>query len=174
MPPRTIEGVEELRTLVGQEVGTSDWLQVTQDMIDSFSDVTRDKQWIHVDAPRAASRVALRHDDRARVSHPVAAQPFARPGGARRGRSEDDDQLWIESGAISQSGPRELADSRAQRGESGRRFSRRRADHVARDHRTGKRREAGPGRRMGRPAVPVKCRQAFIVAFDEVIIVLAA
>ena len=44
MPPRTIEGVEELRKLVGQEIGTSDWLQVTQEMIDSFSDVTRDKQ----------------------------------------------------------------------------------------------------------------------------------
>jgi acyl dehydratase len=55
MPPRTIEGVEELRTLVGQEVGTSDWLTVTQDMIDSFSDVTRDTQWIHVDVPRAAT-----------------------------------------------------------------------------------------------------------------------
>jgi acyl dehydratase len=55
MPPRTIEGVEELRKLVGQEVGTSDWLQVTQAMIDSFSDVTRDKQWIHVDVAKAKS-----------------------------------------------------------------------------------------------------------------------
>jgi acyl dehydratase len=55
MPPRTIEGVDELRKLIGQEVGTSDWITVSQAMIDSFSDVTRDKQWIHIDAPRAAT-----------------------------------------------------------------------------------------------------------------------
>jgi acyl dehydratase len=53
MATRTIDGVEELRKLVGQEVGTSDWLVVTQDMIDRFADVTGDHQWIHVDRQRA-------------------------------------------------------------------------------------------------------------------------
>jgi acyl dehydratase len=53
MPPRTIQGVEELRSLVGQELGASDWVEVTQSMIDAFSDVTRDKQWIHIDRERA-------------------------------------------------------------------------------------------------------------------------
>jgi acyl dehydratase len=53
MPPRIIQGVEELRGLVGQEVGQSDWIEVTQAMIDAFADVTRDKQWIHVDRQRA-------------------------------------------------------------------------------------------------------------------------
>ena len=50
---RVIEGLEELRSLVGQEAGVSDWLTITQDMIDRFADLTNDHQWIHVDAERA-------------------------------------------------------------------------------------------------------------------------
>jgi acyl dehydratase len=53
MSPRIINGIEELKTLAGQEVGVSDWLPVTQDMIDRFADVTGDHQWIHVDPERA-------------------------------------------------------------------------------------------------------------------------
>ncbi|MBI3837442.1 MAG: MaoC family dehydratase [Planctomycetia bacterium] len=50
---RTIQGVEELRSLVGQELGASDWIDVKQEMISAFSDITRDKQWIHTDLERA-------------------------------------------------------------------------------------------------------------------------
>jgi len=50
---RVIEGLEELRSLAGQEAGVSDWFTVTQEMIDRFADVTNDHQWIHVDAERA-------------------------------------------------------------------------------------------------------------------------
>jgi acyl dehydratase len=53
MSPRVINGIEELKTLTGQEVGVSDWLPVTQEMIDCFADVTGDHQWIHVDPERA-------------------------------------------------------------------------------------------------------------------------
>src|SRR5205085_11627342 len=53
MSPRIVNGIEELKTLTGQEVGVSDWLPVTQDMIDRFADVTGDHQWIHVDPERA-------------------------------------------------------------------------------------------------------------------------
>src|SRR5262249_16454826 len=53
MALRTIKGVDELRSLVGQEVGHSDWLVVTQDMIDGFADATGDHQWIHVDRERS-------------------------------------------------------------------------------------------------------------------------
>lgn len=53
MPTRVISGIEELRALVGQEVGVSDWLQVSQSMIDAFADLTGDRQWIHVDPERA-------------------------------------------------------------------------------------------------------------------------
>jgi len=51
--PRVVNGLEELRTLTGQEVGVSDWLTVTQEMINRFADVTGDHQWIHVDVERA-------------------------------------------------------------------------------------------------------------------------
>jgi acyl dehydratase len=53
MSPRIINGIEELKTLTGQEIGISDWINVTQDMIDHFADVTGDHQWIHVDPERA-------------------------------------------------------------------------------------------------------------------------
>lgn len=51
---RTVQGLGELERLVGSELGTSDWLLITQEMVDTFSDVTGDHQWIHLDAERAA------------------------------------------------------------------------------------------------------------------------
>ena len=50
---RIINGIDELKALVGEELGTSDWLEVTQDRIDTFADATGDHQWIHVDPERA-------------------------------------------------------------------------------------------------------------------------
>src|SRR5438132_10785769 len=50
---RVIEGIVELKSLVGQQVGASDWFTVTQEQIDAFAQVTGDRQWIHVDAERA-------------------------------------------------------------------------------------------------------------------------
>ena len=44
----------DLSTLVGQPLGTSDWLQVDQSRIDQFAQATGDHQWIHVDPQRAA------------------------------------------------------------------------------------------------------------------------
>ena len=46
---RVINGLDELRSLVGQEAGVSEWLTVTQEMIDRFAGLTNDHQWIHVD-----------------------------------------------------------------------------------------------------------------------------
>jgi acyl dehydratase len=51
--PRVVNSLDELRALTGQEVGASDWLTVTQEMINRFADVTDDHQWIHVDVERA-------------------------------------------------------------------------------------------------------------------------
>jgi acyl dehydratase len=45
--------LDELRGLVGQEIGLSDWLTVTQERIDLFADATGDHQWIHQDVERA-------------------------------------------------------------------------------------------------------------------------
>ena len=46
---------EELHALVGDEVGSSSWVEVSQDQIDGFAEVTGDHQWIHTDPERAAS-----------------------------------------------------------------------------------------------------------------------
>jgi len=50
----TISGIDELRAKVGEELGVSEWHEVTQDAIDAFADATGDHQWIHVDPERAA------------------------------------------------------------------------------------------------------------------------
>ena len=46
--------LDALRAMQGQEVGVSDWLAVTQPMIDGFADLCGDHQFIHVDPVRAA------------------------------------------------------------------------------------------------------------------------
>lgn len=43
----------DLRTKIGVESAPSEWLAVTQEMINDFAGVTRDHQWIHVDPQRA-------------------------------------------------------------------------------------------------------------------------
>jgi acyl dehydratase len=53
MPTRIIESIKELKTLVGQEVSVSDWVEVTQSRINDFAGATDDHQWIHVDVERA-------------------------------------------------------------------------------------------------------------------------
>ena len=54
-----MEAVEfkDLPGLVGQEVGVSDWLQVTQERVNQFADATGDHQWIHVDVERATREI---------------------------------------------------------------------------------------------------------------------
>ena len=49
----TVQGVDELRELIGQQVGPSEWREVTQDDIDAFARLSGDDQWIHVDVERA-------------------------------------------------------------------------------------------------------------------------
>src|SRR5689334_23734023 len=49
----TANGIDELKGLIGQEVGPSDWREVTQELIDTFAEVSGDDQWIHVDVERA-------------------------------------------------------------------------------------------------------------------------
>ncbi|OPX13247.1 MaoC family dehydratase [Mycobacterium sp. AT1] len=44
---------DELATLSGTDLGSSQWLTVSQDRINTFADATEDHQWIHVDPERA-------------------------------------------------------------------------------------------------------------------------
>ncbi|WP_019144309.1 MaoC family dehydratase [Aeromicrobium massiliense] len=52
---RTFASLDEFRTHVGEELGTSDWITVTQEQINTFADATGDHQWIHVDPEKAAN-----------------------------------------------------------------------------------------------------------------------
>jgi acyl dehydratase len=54
MPVTQIENIPQLAEYVGQEVGTSDWLEVSQERINQFAEATEDRQWIHIDVERAA------------------------------------------------------------------------------------------------------------------------
>jgi acyl dehydratase len=51
----TFHGREELVGSLGRELGPGEWLEIGQDRIDGFADVTGDHQWIHVDPERAAT-----------------------------------------------------------------------------------------------------------------------
>lgn len=51
----TFEHLEDLRSLVGETIGASDWIVVDQPRIDLFAQATGDHQWIHVDPARAAA-----------------------------------------------------------------------------------------------------------------------
>jgi acyl dehydratase len=48
-----VRGLEELKLLVGEELGVSAWLEVSQDRVDRFAEATGDDYWIHTDPTRA-------------------------------------------------------------------------------------------------------------------------
>jgi acyl dehydratase len=52
---RTFHTLDEVVAAAGSEIGSSDWLIVDQERIDTFADATNDHQWIHVDEARAAA-----------------------------------------------------------------------------------------------------------------------
>jgi acyl dehydratase len=54
MPITHIENIAKLRDHVGRDVAVSDWIEVSQERINQFAESTDDRQWIHVDAERAA------------------------------------------------------------------------------------------------------------------------
>jgi acyl dehydratase len=45
--------IDSLRAAVGEELGSGDWITVSQERIATFADATEDHQWIHLDAERA-------------------------------------------------------------------------------------------------------------------------
>jgi acyl dehydratase len=50
---RTFTTFEELEAAAGEEIGTTDWVQITQERVNQFADATGDHQWIHVDVDKA-------------------------------------------------------------------------------------------------------------------------
>lgn len=59
--PRVVS-FDTLESLVGEEVGVSDWVVIDQDRVNLFADATGDHQWIHVDVERATKE----------IGHPIA------------------------------------------------------------------------------------------------------
>ena len=53
MSPRIINGSAELKALVGEHLGYSPWMQISQERVNQFADATGDHQWIHIDVERA-------------------------------------------------------------------------------------------------------------------------
>ena len=52
---RTFTDLDEVAAATGEELGTSDWVEIDQDRVDRFAEATGDHQWIHVDLERAAT-----------------------------------------------------------------------------------------------------------------------
>ena len=53
MAQTTLEGVDGVLAAVGQPLGESEWVTITQERVDLFADATDDHQWIHVEPERA-------------------------------------------------------------------------------------------------------------------------
>jgi acyl dehydratase len=53
MAPRIVKGTAGLKEIVGEHVGYSDWVEITQEQVNQFAEATGDHQWIHIDPERA-------------------------------------------------------------------------------------------------------------------------
>jgi acyl dehydratase len=53
MSATVVPSIAALKSFVGQKLGTSDWMTISQKQIESFAEATGDHQWIHVDVERA-------------------------------------------------------------------------------------------------------------------------
>ena len=54
MSPLVVSNPQSLKTLVGREIGVTEWFPVTQERIALFAEATEDRQWIHLDQARAS------------------------------------------------------------------------------------------------------------------------
>ncbi|QLL09118.1 MaoC family dehydratase [Mycobacterium vicinigordonae] len=50
---KVIKSIDEALATMGEDLGVSRWVEVDQSLINSFAEVTRDHQWIHVDVAKA-------------------------------------------------------------------------------------------------------------------------
>ena len=84
-----VEKPQDLLQHVGKELGPSEWLTVTQEMIDKFADATGDHQWIHVDVERARKEMpggkTIAHGYLTLALVPRMAQTLVKVTGRKRG-----------------------------------------------------------------------------------------
>ncbi len=57
---KLIKSIDDAQSLIGEELGVSEWLEIDQKRINDFADVTGDHQWIHVDVERAKAESPYR------------------------------------------------------------------------------------------------------------------
>jgi acyl dehydratase len=57
---RHIASVDELRSLIGQEVAVTDWMEISQQQVNMFAEATGDHQWIHLDVERCKTESPYR------------------------------------------------------------------------------------------------------------------
>lgn len=79
--------LSEIQGLVGQEIGVSDWLEITQERVNRFADATGDHQWIHVDIERATKELGspIAHGYLVLSLVPFLAKNIASYSGVSRG-----------------------------------------------------------------------------------------
>lgn len=86
---------EQLPSLVGQEIGVSDWLQIDQDRVNKFADATGDHQWIHVDVERATKEMGgpIAHGFLTLSLIPALAAGLLKVNGVNRGINYGSDKV---------------------------------------------------------------------------------
>jgi acyl dehydratase len=52
---RVFRSLAEIDAAVGEELGPTEWMTISQERVNNFAEATGDHQWIHVDVPRAAA-----------------------------------------------------------------------------------------------------------------------
>lgn len=53
MKTLVFKNISEFKEMIGKELPASDWITVSQEMIDNFANATLDRQWVHIDVERA-------------------------------------------------------------------------------------------------------------------------
>ena len=66
-----INSYEDFEKLVGQQIGVSEYVELTQERINLFADATLDHQWIHIDTERAKTESPFKSTIVTRLSHPL-------------------------------------------------------------------------------------------------------
>ena len=100
-----IEGIDGLKAKVGEHLGYSDYVEITQEQVNRFADATGDHQWIHVDPERAEGEPfggPIAHGYLTLSLGPMLA------AGHAGGRHHDGRELRLREGALPVAGARRL------------------------------------------------------------------
>ena len=113
---RVFTTFDELAAAVGEDLGTTDWLEVTQERVDAFAEATDDHQWIHVDVERAKAGPfggTIAHGYLTLAADPALQRPAVRARDARGPA-----QLRRQQGAVPEPGQGRRRGSGPPRGSS--------------------------------------------------------